>query len=519
MFYKFFLSLKVIFCFAVITISYTTSAQNTYQVEGDKVPFNALTDSIILKHEFRGAWVTTVNSTDWPKNKIIYQKISPDESEKEMQKRILRQIDSQKTSLVEIFNKLKDVGCNAIMFHTISNSDAMYPSKVFPWAAQLTGTQGLNPGYNPLEFAIETAHKLGMEIHAWLNPLRIGSTNIQRTQDHPHKLHPEWVQTVEDMMYWDPGNPEVIEQLNTICSELISNYNLDGIHIDDYFYPSGVRNGTITGWNDEHLYKKFGDTLSLERWREENVNKIIRTMYNAVHKGDKNAIFSVSPGGRLVNTQALYADPQYWIEEGTIDFLAPQIYWRHGHSIADFKKVLDSWKELMKGVACTPGLAAYRWGEKGRFEYLKEFEYQLFEIRDANFVDGHIWFTTSSVLKPIFYKLLKDQLYKYPSLSPDFRKDRIKEDILSPTLRKEKNEIRWENITNAEGYAIYELEIAGIEKNREGGTNKTIWEAHLIKIKTNKEKRKFNCESGKKYAVLAFKGKDRSNLSNVIEID
>lgn len=511
--------LIVILSFAII--STFAIAQNNSQKRKPQNPehqepiqYNPQADSIILTHEFRGAWVTTVSATDWPKNKVILGKIKPKESDRAQRKRIKRQIDSQQLAIIEIFTQLKQAGINALMFHTVSNSDAMYKSNILPWSAHLTGKQGEYPGYDPLAFAINVAHGLNMEIHAWLNPFRIGFKDLERADNHPYKLYPDRVQTVGRTMYWNPAHPDVVKYLGDICTELMTNYDLDGIHIDDYFYPEGLRGGRVTEWDDEEFYKKDNNGMTLERWREENVNKVVRVMYNAVHKANPNAIFSISPGGRLVNTQSLYADPQYWVEEGTIDFLAPQIYWQHGHRIADFKLVLDSWKDIMKDVPTVPGLAPYRWGEMGAFEDLSEYDLQIKECREASdYVWGNIWFTTGSILQPDFARHMKENFYKYPSLTPNFRKDRIAKSIESPHIEIRGNKISWKKSADAKMYAVYELEVESLIRDRTTRTTKTIWRANLKEVIRENN---YTAEPRRHYTVLAIWGKDYSPLSNVV---
>lgn len=518
------ISCATCFLLGIFSIVYAQQrGQNNQIIKRDNNParqkaivYNPENDSIILTHEFRGAWVTTVSATDWPKNKIILQKISDDESNREMRRRIQRQIDSQKLAIVEMFTALKEAGINALMFHTVSNSDAMYPSKILPWSTHLTGHQGGDPGYDPLGYAIDVAHNLGLEIHAWLNPLRIGFNDLERTADHPHKLYPELVQTVGRTMYWDPSHPEVIEYLYNLVTELMINYNLDGIHIDDYFYPDGLRDGGAKGWDDSKMYEKDGNGLSLDKWREKNVNNIVRAMYSATHDANPDAVFSVSPGGRLVNTQKLYADPQYWIEEGTIDFLAPQIYWQHGHKIADFKKVLDSWKDIMKDIPTIPGLAPYRWGEKNAFENLEEYDLQIKECREADYVYGNIWFTTGSILQPDFARHMRENFYKYPSLTPNLRRFRESKQIASPQLSAKENRLSWNNIKGATEYAVYQLEVVSRIVDRKEGKHQTIWRANLINVS---KETSLKVDPQRNYAVLAIAGKDKSPLSNVVFVE
>ena len=248
--------------------------------------------------------------------------------------------------------------------------------------------------------------------------------------------------------------------------------------------------------------------MELGRWREENVNKIVAAMHKATHDAKPNAIFGVSPGGRLVNTQKLYADPQYWIAERTIDYLAPQIYWQHGHRIADFKKVLDSWEPIMKNVPCLPGLAAYRYKEKG-FDTMDEFVLQVDECRQADFVQGNIWFTTHSLFRKDFLECLQGKIYQYPSLIPKLG---TSSDITPAPVTATASDgvIRWEKSPAAQSYAIYKLYISGYSPDGFSA----FWQGGLIGQTTENS---FSApERAENYVVVAINGKEKSSPSNVV---
>ena len=380
-----------------------------------------------------------------------------------------------------------------------------------------------------------------MQIHGWFNPMRVGSVDSERVKNHLCFKHPDRVIKYGKTMFWNPGNPEVIQYLYDVIYEVMSNYDLDGAHIDDFFYPEGLREKlevlpklrdslkTLTDkqeiaalrktinkmddgkvWDDAAWFKKYGNGMELGRWREENVNKIVAAMHKAVHDAKPNAIFGVSPGGRLVNTQKLYADPQYWIAEGSIDYLAPQIYWQHGHKIADFKKVLDSWGPIMKDVPCIPGMAAYRYKEKG-FESMDEFMLQMEESREAPYVYGNIWFTAHSLFRPDFLEYMKEKIYPYPSLVPKLG---TSSDIVPApvTITEKDGVISWEKSPAAQSYAVYKLYISGYSPD--GFT--AYWQGGLI---GQTSENSFSApERAENYVVVAINGKEKSSPSNVIFI-
>ena len=189
------------------------------QDESSSRPFDVEKDSVYIPFEFRGAWLSTVESIDWPKVKI--------ELSTKDKGRISSQREQQKKDLVSLITKIKRSGCNAVMFQIVSNSDALYPSKILQWAPSLTDLPGEGPGYDPLALAVKTAHSLGMEIHAWINPLRIGKLDLPRRQDNICFKKSELVQEHGGKLYWDPGQPKVREYLGSLAEEIMSKYEND----------------------------------------------------------------------------------------------------------------------------------------------------------------------------------------------------------------------------------------------------------------------------------------------------
>ena len=509
--------------------------------------YNPVTDKIELNHEFRGAWLTTVRGSDWPRKIKIEMKRKPGESARDMKRRIEMQRDSQKQALVDVITQIHNTGCNVVIMQLCCNSETYYRSSILPWDHNLTGVQGEDPGYDPLELAIKTAHSLGMEIHGWFNPMRIGGVDYNRVKDHLCYRKPERVITYGKVMYWNPGNPEVVQYLYDLINEVMTNYDLDGAHIDDFFYPDGLRVKTEKipelkeqldmemnrqdgkprdkqridaikkeikklsdnkVWKDDAYFAKYGNGRTLGEWRESNVNALVAAMHRAVHDAKPNAVFGVSPGGRLVNTQRLYADPQHWIEEGSIDYLAPQIYWQHGHQIADFKQVLDSWEPIMKEVPTLPGLAAYRFKEKG-FESMEEFGLQVKECREAGFVYGNIWFTTHSLFKPEFMTYLMTEIYPYRSLTPTLGTSTYPAPN-APVVSEHSGTLRWDDVHGAQQYAVYELELKKDAQRMLGD----VWKANMVAL--TKQCKFKKTTKGKNYLVVAVRGKMRSNASNVV---
>jgi uncharacterized lipoprotein YddW (UPF0748 family) len=347
--------------------------------------------------ELRGAWLATVAGLDWP----CIDDLS-----------IIQQI-----RLVEQIRGLRELGCNALFFQVVSNMDALYPSRLLPWSAVLTGTEGRDPGYDPLAIAVRTAHQCGMQVHAWINPLRVCRDDTSpHAMNHVSVEHPEWVQNYKHKLYLDPGNPEVVEFLKQIAGEILSNYDVDGLHIDDYFYPEGLQKDG-EGWKND-MYERYGNGQKLEDWRYGTINNVVRALCDATHAAGQHLVFGVSPSGRLVNTCRLYADPRMWVNEGTVDYVAPQIYWAIGRTdAAAFEQVLESWRFIAKGVPVYVGIAAYKYvqginrGQDAPYVSLAEFKRELDLCRDAWYVKGHIWFRTNDILRDDFRSYILSELY------------------------------------------------------------------------------------------------------------
>jgi uncharacterized lipoprotein YddW (UPF0748 family) len=321
---------------------------------GDGVADAAVTTS----QEMRGLWVSSVINLDYPS--------SPTTSAAELKK----QADS-------ILDKAEELGFNAVFLQVRPCSDALYSSEIYPWSVYLTGTQGKAPSdsFDPLAYWVSEAHKRGLELHAWINPYRItraASEWAALAADSPAKLHPEWTVQYKNNYYFNPGLPEVRQLVIDGALEIVNNYDVDGIHLDDYFYPG-------TDFDDAATYAEYGaDFADIGDWRRDNVNQLVQGLDEALHKADKNIQFGISPAGIWAsktlnaagsNTTSTYssyysnyADSKTWVEKGWVDYIAPQIYWEAGHSTADFTALLDWWTKLVDGtgVKLYVGVADYK---------------------------------------------------------------------------------------------------------------------------------------------------------------
>ncbi|MBC7416963.1 MAG: family 10 glycosylhydrolase, partial [Pedobacter sp.] len=282
-----------------------------------------LPTNIAPKREFRGVWVATVANIDWPSKPGL-------------------STDQQKQELIGILDRHKAEGMNAIILQIRPAADAFYAKSREPWSYWLMGKQGLAPapGYDPLEFAIKEAHARGMELHAWFNPYRASmSANTVFAKNHPTQIHPDWFFTYGGKKQFDPGIPEVRDYIIQVILDVVKQYNIDGVHFDDYFYPYPIAGQRI---DDAATYSKYGgDFKDINDWRRNNVDLLIKELDDSVHYYKKFVKFGISPFGiwrnsyedpegsessGLSNYAELYADSRKWIKEGWVDYINPQIY-------------------------------------------------------------------------------------------------------------------------------------------------------------------------------------------------
>lgn len=313
--------------------------------------------------EMRAVWVATVFGLDFPSG---YTGKAGELREK---------ID-------EIMENCQKAGFNTVFLQVRPACDAFYKSEIFPWSKYLTGTQGKAPsdGFDPLSYAIESAHKRGLSLHAWINPYRVtvsAGDESGFSQDNPAKIHGEYTVTHSDgKIYFDPGLPQVRQLIVDGAAEIVKNYEVDGIHLDDYFYPEG-------NFADSETHATYGkDFDNIDDWRRDNVTTLIRELSEAIHSANPAAMFSVSPSGIWANKEnqedgsltsgsesysSAYADTRLWVKEGLIDCIIPQIYWERGYEIADFSVLVNWWSDLVTNtnVKLCIGLAAYKASDAG----------------------------------------------------------------------------------------------------------------------------------------------------------
>ena len=343
--------------------------------------------------EMRAAWVSTVYNLDWPKTKNNASK--------------------QKQELTQLMDKLKGCGINTIVLQVRPESDALYKSSINPWSKYLTGTQGKDPGYDPLAFAVQEAHKRGMELHAWMNPYRVTSSGTDLNalvSSHPARKNPSWVIKYNSKMYYDPGNPAVVDYLVKTVKEVVDKYDVDGIHFDDYFYPS-------SSFPDDTSYQVYGKGQDRNNWRRENVNTLLKRV-KAVVNARSGCEFGVSPfgiwrnksadcpdGSETSGSQSYYnmlADSRTWIRKGYVDYIVPQIYWPIGLKVADYSKLVKWWANEVKGydVDLYIGQGIYKQGQSshGGQNIAKEIKNQIKINKQYSTVKGSMYFSARDIV-------------------------------------------------------------------------------------------------------------------------
>jgi uncharacterized lipoprotein YddW (UPF0748 family) len=264
-----------------------------------------------------------------------------------------------KQNLIGQLNSLQKAGINAIIFQVRPEADALYASRLEPWSRFLTGVQGKapEPYWDPMQFMIDECHKRGMEFHAWINPYRTKTTlKSELAPNHVYNIHPEWFVTYGDQLYFDPALPESRRHICMVVSDIVSRYDVDAIHMDDYFYPYPIKGKDFP---DDASFARFGGGFSNKGdWRRSNVNVLIKKLHETIREIKPWVKFGVSPFGiyrnessdplgsktkGLQNYDDLYADVLLWAREGWIDYNIPQIYWHIGHPVADYETLVKWW--------------------------------------------------------------------------------------------------------------------------------------------------------------------------------
>ena len=318
----------------------------------------------------------------------------------------------------EMFDKVVELGMNAVVVHVRPFGDAFYPSDHFPWSKFISGTQGKDPGFDPLAYMVEAAHDRKLQFHAWINPYRVssGSTDVnslsrdnraRRWMESDKKEQRRRVISFGGSLYYNPSEDWVRLLIRNGVKEIVKNYDVDGIHFDDYFYPTLGANFEKNFDAPEYkLYIDWAKTngakpLNIQDWRRDNVNRLVKIIYRTVKSADEDMVFGISPGGfldYLVMDDRYYCDIETWMTKpGYIDYIAPQLYWSNSHSRFPFNKTLDRWLNIRTNndVKVYVGIAVYKSGSKEDKEWKSDpkiLSKQIKYGRQTEQVDGFIYF-------------------------------------------------------------------------------------------------------------------------------
>ena len=349
--------------------------------------------------EFRGVWLATVANIDWPSEPGL-------------------STEEQQAELIALLDRAAAVGLNAVVFQVRPAADALYFSPHEPWSAFLTGQQGQapEPWYDPLAFAIDEAHRRGLELHAWFNPYRASHPAGPQAKDLTHisRQRPDLVRRYGDYLWLDPGEPDAVEHSLSVIRDVVHRYDIDGVHLDDYFYPYPIeRNGRRVGFPDDASYARAladGETLGRDDWRRQNVDRFIERLYREVKAEKPHVLVGISPFGiwrpghpasvsGFDQYAEIYADARKWLREGWLDYLAPQLYWSIDSRGQSFPALLDWWGgENVRGRHLWPGLYDSRTlPEVGGYS-TREIVDQVTLVRNDPEATGTVHFSIKSLL-------------------------------------------------------------------------------------------------------------------------
>ena len=375
-----------------------------------------------VQREMRGLWVATVGNIDWPSRSGL-------------------SAEQQQAELIDILTRAANANINTIILQIRPAADALYLSSLEPWAAWLTGTQGSGPGYDPLAFAIEQAHARGLQLHAWINPFRAGNTadTAKLAPTHVFNARRDIVRVYGSNLWMDPGDPVAQERSLRVIADIVTRYDIDGVHADDYFYPYQVKDtsGKLLPFPDDSTYARYGAGVARDDWRRGNIDSFIERMYREVHAIKPGVVVGISPFGiwrpgfpesvhGLDAYASIYADSRKWLHQGWVDYFAPQLYWSIAAPQQSFPALFDWWMgENIQHRHIWPGLAAYR-VQNGTPSALTldEIPAQIRIIRQrSTAAPGHILFNTKSTLKRndgAIADLLAHEAYATSALVPAF---------------------------------------------------------------------------------------------------
>lgn len=485
------------------------------------------------KREFRGVWIATVQNIDWPTKPAVG--VNP---------------AAQKDEFVRILDEHQRTGINAVMLQVRPSTDALYAKSREQWSMFLTGKQGLapDPFYDPLEFAIEEAHKRGMELHAWFNPYRATNNLIDSLTSASHitRTKPDWFFTYGGKKYFNPGLPEVREYIVEVIMDVVRDYDIDGVHFDDYFYPYPGKDKLP----DSTTYQLYGgDFAEIDDWRRNNVDVLIQTLSERIHAEKSYVKFGISPFGiwrnkaqdpdgsesnGLSGYSALYADARKWVKEGWVDYINPQVYFPFYYPAAPYEKLVDWWTANAFGKHVYIGQAAYRAMEdRDGWRDRQQLPNQMRYLRENPSVQGSVFFSSRSLTNNLagFRDSLQHDFYRYPALQPQMKwlgdvapasPSELKERKFLIFRSNKKAKLKWEHPVESQGGdAVYGYVIYRFDEHEQIDLQNP---SKIIKISFDQSLTSFDDESisrGKTYQYVVTsidRLKNESAHSNVFKV-
>jgi uncharacterized lipoprotein YddW (UPF0748 family) len=382
-------------------------------------PPKAASTTVTVSHrrEFRGAWIASAWNSDWPSKAGLTT-------------------SQQQAELIQILEQLKDLNFNAVFFQVRPEGDALYASQLEPWSAWLSGTQGQppNPYYDPLEFAIAECRKRNLEIHAWFNPYR-AQTSVSRGKNatpHIAVTNPEVVYRWGNQLWMDPGSKVVQDRSYTVMMDVLKRYDLDGIHLDDYFYPYPIAGQSFPDNRTYAAYQGTGGKLNLADWRRENVNQMVLRLSQGVKQIKPHVKFGISPFGiyrpgqpagiaGLDAYNELYADSKKWLEQGWVDYIAPQLYWRTDQAKQSYPTLLQWWTSVnpQKRHIYAGNTLGQLDGKAWKSDEIDK-QVRISRSLLTSLSLGNIFFDVDAIVenRQAIAEKLKNTLYNQPALAP-----------------------------------------------------------------------------------------------------
>lgn len=451
---------KLIFFSAVAAALFFTSCGTQKKfVHKEEDPYHP-------KREFRGAWIHTVAQPQYAQMNS----------------------DQMKTYFVRMLDQLQAAGINAVVFQVRPQADAFYKSAFEPWSRYLTGVQGKAPdnGFDPLAFMIQECHKRCMELHAWLNPYRVGSESQTLVQNHIYNQHPERFVKYGSQIYFDPGVPENRNFICQVVRDIVMHYDVDAIHMDDYFYPYPIAGQKFP---DDASFDRYGASQGFSSsqrgdWRRNNVNLLIGEIKQTLLQSKPWVRFGISPFGiyrnkrstsdgsgsetnGLQNYDDLYADIKLWVKKGWIDYNVPQVYWEIGHPKADYATLVGWWAKNNYGRHLYIGQDVKRTMDKTDAKGESQLREKMNLSRSSEAIHGNCFWPGYTLMEN--YKGITSELItnynKYPSLIPAYSEMRSKApkkvDQLEEYFTADKHFLRWSvktdrsDPTQAQYFVVY----------------------------------------------------------------